>query len=84
MNTDALRGNLMFEDFDISQYPISNAIDNYMDFLYDEMVRERKLVKHCYYDQGYLGRILIYLIDKLILGCNTSFEFIKAERNKSS
>ena len=51
VNTDDVRKrNNDLEEIDFSQYPVINAKDNYMNFLYDEMCRERKLVKQCYYD----------------------------------
>jgi hypothetical protein len=85
VNTDDVRRRLHISDeIDPTQYPVSAAQDNYMAFLYDELCRERKLIRHCYFDQNYLGRILVYCIDKLIQGCGASFELIKTERNRNT
>lgn len=84
INTDDLRRRHQIQDqLDTSQYPLSRVQDNYMNFLYDELCRERKLQEMAYFSQNYLGRIFVYCIDKLILGCSASFELIKAERNKT-
>jgi len=51
-----------------------------MNYLQDELLLERKVFVLCYYDQGFLGRMLVYCIDKLIQGCTASFELMKQER----
>lgn len=67
----------------MAKYSIQNVHDNYMNYLYDELLRERNLVKTFYHNSNYLGRVYLYCIDKLIQGCAASFHLIKIERDKA-
>lgn len=80
VNTDDARRKFEINDLDPSNYPVQHASTNYISYLQDEMMLERKVYVQSYYDQGFLGRVLIYCIDKLIQGCTASFELIKQER----
>jgi hypothetical protein len=81
INTDDVRRRFGISDLDPSQYPVQQAGENYMNYLQDQLLLERRVFVQCYYDQGFLGRVLIYCIDKLIQGCTASFELMKAERH---
>ena len=55
------------------QYPPENAKSNYADLLSLHLFREREFVCDKYMQQGYLGRFLMYLIDKIVQASLTSF-----------
>ena len=46
-----------------------------MDVLALQLFREREFVFDKYVQQGYLGRFLLYLIDKIVQASVTSFAF---------
>lgn len=58
------RGPIRFE-----LYPLEQLQDNAMKFMNDEILFERQQVFRYYYNQGFLGKTLMYVIDhKLIEG----------------
>ena len=60
-----------------SEFPHENAKTNYMDLLTMQLFEERKFIFKRYVDQGYLGRFLMYLIDKIIQASVTSFKLLR-------
>ena len=51
-----------------------------MDVLALQLFREREYVFDKYVQQGYLGRFLLYLIDKIVQASVTSFKLLREEQ----
>lgn len=56
---------------------MDKAKDNFIKFVSNELIHERSQVHKYYHNQGYLGRTLTCLVDKLINGVLTSFDHIQ-------
>ena len=63
----------------LDQFPPENAKTNYMDLLALHLFKEREYVFSKYVQQGYLGRFLLYLIDKIVQASVTSFKLLREE-----
>ena len=63
-------------DWTIS-FPREKAKTNYMDLLTMQLFEERQFIFEKYVEQGYLGRFLMYLIDKIIQASITSFKLLR-------
>lgn len=50
--------------------------------LQDAILNERNQVFQKYWDEGYLGRVLLFLIDKLVQACVVSFEMLRQEHHR--
>ncbi|MFO0001297.1 MAG: hypothetical protein ACK559_09210, partial [bacterium] len=61
---------------DFSQYPYSTADSNFINFLKECLLNERNNIFDLYWQEGFLGKNLLYLIDKMIVACFTTFELI--------
>lgn len=59
------------------EYSVTTASTNYMNFLRTCMIYERTAVFQSYWEEGFIGRVLLYLIDKLIQASFTSFESLE-------
>ena len=49
-----------------TQYPRATAKDNYIRLLRGMLLSERDAVYDSYWKQGFLGRFLVYLLDRII------------------
>jgi hypothetical protein len=58
-------------------YTIATVSTNFINFLSESMLQERNNICPHYWEQGFLGRALIFLIDSMIQACLTSFELMK-------
>lgn len=67
------------------QYTINTVNTNFINFLSESMLQERNNIFPHYWEQGFLGRALIFLIDSMIQACLTSFQLMKqrAEHSES-
>eukprot|EP00347_Sterkiella_histriomuscorum_P011936 403370529 len=66
---------------DYARYPVHLADQNSIQFLKNEIMIERQKLYKYYTNQGYLGRTLICLIDKMILGTFKGFDRIQQLKN---
>ncbi len=60
-------------------YTLDTAEDNYIKFLEESLVAERNLIFQHYWQEGFLGRALLYVIEKFIVGCVMSFRLSEHE-----
>ncbi|CDW81678.1 UNKNOWN [Stylonychia lemnae] len=67
---------------DMTRYPVQNAENNSIQFLMDELIHERQQVYKYYQNQGFLGKTLLCLLDKMISGSLSSINTIDKLRKK--
>ncbi len=58
-------------------YTTATVNTNLVNFLSESMLQERNNIFSSYWEQGFLGRALIFLIDSMIQACLVSFELMK-------
>jgi len=64
-------------------YTTATVNTNFVNFLSESMLLERNNVFGHYWEQGFLGRALIFLIDSMIQACLVSFELMKQRAETS-
>ena len=72
------RGRIPYELYDVE-----NAKDNYLKFLENEIIEERKQIYNFYHNKGYLGRTLICLVDKLNHGIQQTINGVQKLRDNA-
>ena len=55
-----------------------NTSTNYVSFLSWCLQNERNVIYEHYWNEGFLGRALLFLIDKIITACECSFQLMRA------
>ena len=73
-----------FSSQTLNQHPepllsdFQNPSTNYVAFLSWCLQNERNVVYEHYWSEGFLGRALLFLIDKIITACECSFQLMRA------
>jgi hypothetical protein len=60
-----------------------DSSNNYLSFLSWCLHHERNQVYEHYWKEGFLGRALLFLIDKIITACECSFQLMLAQKRQS-